>query len=82
MCCFVLCYFANTKIGESFRIAKIQRTFFGNTLASKFAGCVGKDDSGSDRLRESYDSKAGNSIPQVRTEQVGPEKFCGFVFFS
>lgn len=50
MCCFVLCYFANTKIDESFRTAKIRRTFFGNSLASKFAGCVRKDDFGSGRL--------------------------------
>ena len=52
MCCFVLCYFANTKIDESFRTAKIRRTFFGNSLASKFAGCVRKDDFGSGRLRK------------------------------
>lgn len=52
MCCFVLCYFANTKIDESFRTAKIRRTFFGNSLASKFAGCVRKDDFRSGRLRK------------------------------
>ena len=52
MCCFLLCYFANTKIDESFRTAKIRRTFFGNSLASKFAGCVRKDDFGSGRLRK------------------------------
>ena len=52
MCCFVLCYFANTKIDESFRTAKIRRTFFVNSLASKFAGCVRKDDFGSGRLRK------------------------------
>ena len=52
MCCFVLRYFANTKIDESFRTAKIRRTFFGNSLASKFAGCVRKDDFGSGRLRK------------------------------
>ena len=52
MCCFVLCYFANTKIDESFRTAKIRRTFFGNSLASKFAGCVRKDDFGSGRFRK------------------------------
>ena len=52
MCCFVLCYFANTKIDESFRTAKIRRTFFGNSLASKFAGCVRKDDFGSGRHRK------------------------------
>lgn len=51
MCCFVRCYFANTKIDESFRTAKIRRTFFGNSLASKFAGCVRKNDSGTGRLR-------------------------------
>lgn len=51
MCCFVRCYFANTKIDESFRTAKIRRTFFGNSLASKFAGCVRKYDSGTGRLR-------------------------------
>lgn len=57
MCCFVLCYFANTKIDESFRTAKIRRTFFGNSLASKFAGCVRTDDFGSGRLRKNHRRK-------------------------
>ena len=71
MCCFVRCYFANTKIDESFRTAKIRRTFFGNSLASKFAGCVRKNDSGTGRLRAAPEKLRFESRRKQKSRPLG-----------
>lgn len=81
MCNFARCYFANTKIDESFRTAKIRRTFFGNNFRFEIRPMCPKRRFGLRPAPGSCESKAGNSGTQVRTEQVCPEKFCGFVFF-
>jgi len=78
MCCFVRCYFANTKIDESFRTAKIRRTFFGNSLASKFAGCVRKDDSGTGRLRAAPEKLRFESRRKQKSRPSGTQ----IVFFT
>ena len=77
MCCFVRCYFANTKIDESFRTAKIRRTFFGNSLASKFAGCVRKYDSGTGRLRAAPEKLRFESRRKQKSRPSGAQ----IVFF-
>ena len=79
MCCFVRCYFANTKIDESFRTAKIRRTFFGNSLASKFAGCVRKYDSGTGRLRAAPEKLRFESR---RKQKSPPPSGAQIVFFT
>ena len=78
MCCFVRCYFANTKIDESFRTAKIRRTFFGNSLASKFAGCVRKYDSGTGRLRAAPEKLRFESRRKQKSRPSGAQ----IVFFT